>query len=88
MHGACQTIPELKETRLTRSAPGQSVVLLVQATVWFPTYGPWFGLPFSYMMSDVVLKRGTERVVVDSSQVTSEILKRTFRVRKESFYID
>ena len=34
-------------------------------------------------MSDVVLKRGMERVEVDSSQVTAEILRRTFRVRIE-----
>ncbi len=32
-------------------------------------------------MSDVVLKRGIERVEVDSSQVTTEVLRRTFRVR-------
>lgn len=31
-------------------------------------------------MCDVVLKRGMERVEVESAQVTTEILRRTFRV--------
>lgn len=36
----------------------------------------------AFTMSDVVLKRGIERVEVDWSQVTTEILQRAFRVRK------
>ena len=34
-------------------------------------------------MCDVVLKRGMERVEVESSLVTTEILRRTFRVRTQ-----
>ena len=32
-------------------------------------------------MPDVLLKRGIERVEVDCSRVTTEVLRRTFRVR-------
>ena len=32
-------------------------------------------------MCDVILKRGMERVEVESGQITAEVLRRTFRVR-------
>ena len=39
-------------------------------------------------MTDIVLKRGMDRVEVDTLQVNTEILRRTFRVSSVSQAID
>ena len=39
------------------------------------------------MPTDVILKRGMDQVEVESSRVTAEILRRTFRVSDQPLYV-